>query len=89
MHTTRNRCGNRHVTGVHEKTRSGEPGGLTSQNCCFDYRPLGAAPLPVAPLPLLSEPAGAPAVEVSRFGVLCAAAIPALLATSARARRAD
>lgn len=46
--------------------------------------PLGAAPLPVAPLPVLLLPAGEPEVEVLPFGVLWAAAIPALTATRAR-----
>ena len=53
------------------------------------YFPLGAAPLPVAPLPVLLSPAGAPGDEVLPLGVLCAAAIPALPATRARASRAD
>lgn len=51
--------------------------------------PLGAAPLPVAPFPVLLSPAGAPEVEVLPLGVLCAEAMPALAATRERARRAD
>lgn len=75
--------------GRRKARRSAGPGGLCHQRFEIGYLPLGAAPLPVAPLPLLPDPAGEPEVEVFPLGVDCAVAIPALLARSAKARRAD
>ena len=63
------------------------PGGLGSR--CAAYFPLGAALLPVAPLPVLLVPPVEPGLDVLPFGVLCAATTLTLPARSANARRAD
>lgn len=53
------------------------------------YLPEGAAPLPVAPLPVLLSPAAAPEVDVLPLGVLWAAAPATLAQNRATARTAD